>query len=474
MKFSPTKESIPLLVFAAVFLVLSYLTAAANYLLFHIIIEFTIIITSFGISVIMLTAGNKVTSGFLRLIGSAFLWIGILELLHFLTFQGMNVFSGLDSNQPTQFWIAARWMETLSFILAVFFRKTRMPLWRTSLVYALVTSFLVYVIMMTSWFPDCYIEGVGLTPFKKISEYIISGLLLLLMLYFLLINKDLKKNIRIQIVLALFFAGLAGIFFTFYISVYGISNYAGHVMKVFSVVIIFRAIVRKGIREPQELLYYDLVQKEEALEAALKEKDILMKEIHHRVKNSLTLVASFISLESQGDDQSECGKKLRSLQERIQSVSLIHEQLSSTGEVGQLDFSVYVKDLVANLFFSTDLDEGQVKWEVAIPPTILSIKQALPLGIIINEIVTNSLKYAFPDNRPGTIRIKMKKQGTDYILIIEDDGVGSADADKNDSSGLGKIIIASLVDQLEGKLQSLEEKDLEKKQGTGYRITIPV
>ncbi|HRX16562.1 MAG TPA: MASE3 domain-containing protein [Spirochaetota bacterium] len=474
MKLRSSKDDALLLVPVVVFVVLSYFVSGANFLFFHIIIEFVVILTAFGISVLTLTAGDKVESGFLRFIGSAFLWIGILELFHTLTYRGMNIFVGLDSNHPTQFWIAARWMEVITFILALLWRKSGVVYWRTSLVYALVTTFVIYVIMMTSWFPDCYIEGEGLTNFKKISEYLISGIFLLLMLHFMFIKKDFSNDIRRQMVLALLFAGLAEIFFTFYINVYGISNYIGHVLKIISVVIIFRAIVHKGIREPQDILYYDLLQKEEALKAALEEKEVLMREIHHRVKNSLALVASFIAFESKDDNGSECGKKLNSLKERIKSVLLIHEQLSSTGEVGQLDFSVYVKDLVDNLFLSADTGEGRIKWKVDIPQIIMSAKKAMSLGIIINEIVTNSIKYAFPDNRNGTILITMKRLTDKYELIIEDDGVGSTRAKKAGSSGLGKMIIASLVEQLEGTLNVLPLTDVDKVSGTGYLITIPV
>ncbi|MBN2433875.1 MAG: hypothetical protein JXK07_01265 [Spirochaetes bacterium] len=474
MEPKSSKDDALLLVPVVVFVVLSYFVSGANFLFFHIIIEFIVVLTAFGISVLTLTAGDKVESGFLRFIGSAFLWIGILELFHTLTYRGMNIFAGLDSNHPTQFWIAARWMEVVTFILALLWRKAFVSHRRVSLVYAFITTLGVYVILMTTWFPDCYIEGEGLTQFKKVSEYLISGVFLFLMLHFVFIKKDFSNDIRRQMVLALLFAGLAEIFFTFYISVYGISNYIGHVLKIISVVIIFKAIVHKGIREPQDILYYNLLQKEEALKAALEEKEVLMREIHHRVKNSLALVASFIDFESKGNDGGECGKKMNSLQERIKSVLLIHEQLSSTGEAGQLDFSIYVKDLVENLFLSADPGKGRVKWKVEIPSIIMSAKKAMSLGIIINEIVTNSIKYAFPDNRNGTIRITMKRQADKHELIIEDDGVGSTRTVKSDSSGLGKIIITSLVEQLDGTLHVLQEADTGNYSGTGYLIKIPV
>lgn len=465
----------PLIIIGVIMLLpLSYITAMKNFLLFHIMIEFIVVMVSLGISLVTLSAVDTVTSGFLRFIGTAFLFIGVLEAVHTVAYKGMGIFPGLDADYPTQLWIAARWMEVITFALAVYRRNARVRVRPLFIVYALVTVVLLFLIMGADVFPSCFIEGSGLTPFKKISEYLISGIFLCLTIHFIVAEKNFPRDIRTYIILSLLFSALAEILFTFYISVYGISNYAGHVMKATSVFMIFLAIVRKGIKEPRELLYYDLLQKEASLEEALEEKEILMREMNHRVKNSLNLVTSLVDLQAFNTENAECGRKMAMLKKRIASVSLIHEKLSSSEKVGEILFSAYVKDLLDNIVDFSGIESGSIALDVDIPDIYLPARQAIPLGIILNELVTNSFKYAFPEGMHGRVSIAMEQRAGVYALRIEDNGRGQRKKKGHQPSGLGTTLVASLVDQLEGELSVDSIAAPHPDSGTRYCLEIPL
>lgn len=186
----------------------------------------------------------------------------------------------------------------------------------------------------------------------------------------------------------------------------------------------------------------------------LKDKEMLMKEIHHRVKNNLMIISSLLSLQSKYIKDEDARGIFKESQNRAKSMALIHERLYRSSDLKSIDFPDYLRSLTRDLFDTYLTERGRVRLEMDVDNVMMDVNNAVPLGLIINEMVTNSLKYAFPGDNEGIIGIKFHKEGDEYILMVSDDGVGIPDdfeVEKSDS--LGMLLINSLTSQIQGELE---------------------
>lgn len=189
---------------------------------------------------------------------------------------------------------------------------------------------------------------------------------------------------------------------------------------------------------------------EELLKTGLAEKEILLKEIHHRVKNNMQVISSLLSLQVDTLDDPAVRDALRASQNRVKSMALIHEHLYQSKNLSKIDFGEYTVSLVRTIM--NMYPAGRVKTEVSVHDIHLDIDRAIPCGLIINELVTNCVKHAFPEGRGGRIEVLM--HGTEegrYELVVADDGVGGFE-DERSTSSLGMRLIKSLVTQLKGRI----------------------
>ena len=154
-----------------------YLISLSNYLLFHTLVEMFSIVVACGIFIIAWNSRQLHENSYLLFIGIAYLCTGIIDLFHTLSYKGVGVFPGYDTNLPTQLWIAARYIESLSLLAAPFFLRHKPRAAPIFIAYAVITTILLASVFWWGAFPNCYIEGQGLTPFKKVSEYVVSILL---------------------------------------------------------------------------------------------------------------------------------------------------------------------------------------------------------------------------------------------------------------------------------------------------------
>jgi len=209
---------------------------------------------------------------------------------------------------------------------------------------------------------------------------------------------------------------------------------------------------------------------EKRIKGSLKEKEVLLKEIHHRVKNNLQIICSLLSLQSRYIKNKQTIETLKNSQDRVRAMALIHEELYRSRDFSKIDFREYITDLSKNLFISYSLHPGKVQLKMEIENIFIDMETAIPLGLIINELTSNSLEHAFPDDRKGELRIKLGKSKGDgkeynYTLIISDNGIGfPQDLDFRESGTLGMLLVNSLVKQLRGVL------DLDSKDGTTFTI----
>jgi PAS domain S-box-containing protein len=206
-----------------------------------------------------------------------------------------------------------------------------------------------------------------------------------------------------------------------------------------------------------------------SLKKSLFEKEILLQEVHHRVKNNLQIMSSLIKLQSHYVEDPLMLQILKETESRIQSMSIVHSKLYSTQEYEKVNFGEYVKSLTDNFWNTYGIKLKNLKFEIDIGAMTVNIDTAIPCGLIINELVSNSIKYAFPDGRNGTIRIELKKASgkSFYILTVSDDGVGIVrNIDVNKSDTLGIQLVNLLAKQMNGKFE------IESRHGYGTVSTV--
>lgn len=210
-------------------------------------------------------------------------------------------------------------------------------------------------------------------------------------------------------------------------------------------------------------------QAETHLRAALAEKEVLLKEIHHRVKNNLQIVSGLLQLQAHNLQDSPAVHALRESQSRVESMALIHKKLYISSDLEQIDAADYIQSLATSLLTTYKVSPGAIALQVDVEPVILSLDQGIPCGLIINELVSNALKYAFPTSQPGKIQIQLRQVGHELELIIQDDGVGLPDhLDLNNIQSLGLSLVYALsTEQLEGSLA------VDHSLGTTFKIKFP-
>lgn len=191
---------------------------------------------------------------------------------------------------------------------------------------------------------------------------------------------------------------------------------------------------------------------EDRIMRSLKEKELLLREVHHRVKNNLQIISTLLSLQSSQIDDQSVIDLYRESQNRILSIALIHENLYQSEDLSNIKFERYVKSLIDDLFHSFGVDSDKIHIDIKIKDIVMGIETAIPCGLIINELISNTLKHAFPDGK-GQITLELdEKENKSYSLIIKDNGEAFPDEFEANNETLGMKLISSLVSQLDGEM----------------------
>ena len=217
---------------------------------------------------------------------------------------------------------------------------------------------------------------------------------------------------------------------------------------------------------------------EKKIKRSLDEKNILLQEIHHRVKNNLQIISSLLKLQLRNINDPDTMTLFQDCHNRVHTMALIHEQLYRSEDFSDIDFQQYVLSLTKHLYYIYNDPDKKIKLDIEIEKAHLDLNAAIPCGLLITEIVSNSLKYAFVDREQGKIKIsltRMKetkaedKKNRKYIFIIQDDGVGlPADMDNLSTESLGLKLVKALVRQLRGEIA------VDIKEGTLFKIVFEI
>jgi len=196
----------------------------------------------------------------------------------------------------------------------------------------------------------------------------------------------------------------------------------------------------------------DRRQKEERIQAALREKDVLLGEIHHRVKNNLQIVYSLLDLQSARIADTMVLDMLRDSQNRIRSMALIHQTLYQSKDFSKVDFGRFLDSLVPTLLASYGIDQNDITLSINADRVVLPIDAAIPCGLVVNELVSNALRHAFPPGATGRIEVNLSNEPDGVIVLsVSDDGVGVAETiDFTNTSTLGLQLVLLLAEQLGG------------------------
>jgi two-component sensor histidine kinase/CheY-like chemotaxis protein len=214
---------------------------------------------------------------------------------------------------------------------------------------------------------------------------------------------------------------------------------------------------RRDLQRLNDALQAEIAQRRSAEEAVrhAREKEVLLQEIHHRVKNNLQIITSLLRMQSRAVQDPAFSDALRECQNRVAAMALIHDKLYRARDLARVSFPEYVRDLTNNILTSYTLPASSVRVNLDVDDLSLSLDSAVPCGLILNELMSNCLKHAFPVGHSGTISVGFHAEGAEELcLVVRDDGVGvPADVDLGRTSSLGWRLVRALVEQLGGVVQ---------------------
>ncbi|HEX38001.1 MAG TPA: tetratricopeptide repeat protein [Candidatus Cloacimonetes bacterium] len=233
--------------------------------------------------------------------------------------------------------------------------------------------------------------------------------------------------------------------------------FAGLLFLIFLVLLVYYAYVIK--KRMTESLLKEIEERnkiEQQLKQSLKEKDVMLREIHHRVKNNMQIISSLLSLQTKYIKDKDALQVFRNSQDRIRSMALVHEKLYQSEDFSSINFAEYIRELIDNIHLP---ERHNIKITLDLEDVIIDINKAIPCGLIVNELITNAFKHAFPDNQDGEIKISMHLGGDNaYTLIMSDNGNGLPESfDWNETSSLGLQLVSGLVRQLQGNIDVVSE-----------------
>jgi PAS domain S-box-containing protein len=247
-----------------------------------------------------------------------------------------------------------------------------------------------------------------------------------------------------------------------------IRNTHGHITPLSVHATVIRG--KEGVKDRIIIAAHDITRQkhdEEVIQASLDEKVLLLREVHHRVKNNLQIIISLVNLQMRQTDDPGVKQIMSETQNRVRAMSLVHEKLYRSESLSRIDFADYTRYLATQLFSFYGSDTRRVRLEFAMEVIMVDINTAVPLGLLMNELISNALKHAFPHGREGVISISGGDVGDLMTLVVRDNGIGiPAELDWKSTTSLGMRLVTSLVDQVDGTIT------LDRNLGTTFTITI--
>ncbi len=485
-----------------------YLVSLNNYLLFHGIVEIFSIVIGFSMFMIIWISRKMMDNNYLRFIGIAFLFISFIDMIHTFAYSGMGVFQGFDGNLPTMLWIAARYLQAISLLIAPLMirRKMRDHFWVIG--YSIVISLLLGSIFVWNVFPVAYIEGVGLTPFKVNSEYLISLILLGSIVLLIRKRKIFGSNVYRLLIISIIVTIGSELAFTFFISLYGFSNLIGHFFKFIAFYLIYKAIIQTSIVKPYDLIFRDLKLNETELIKSNKimheqnvkllgldkMKSHFISTATHELRTPLVSIKGYTELIRSG----RMGKVPKKIDELFKVVERNADRLSKLTddlldqqrlESDRLEISpeqLQLHELIEEVVeeFRPFIRKKNQVLNVQVPSDISEVLvDRTRLGQVIINLLSNASKFTPSE---GNISIKARETREMIEVQVADSGLGITKEDlpklfypfpdipkpniTAPSVGLGLSICKGIIYLHGGKIWASSKG---KGKGTTFTFTIP-
>ena len=413
-----------------------------NYLLFHSIAELFSIIIAAGVFMIAWNSRRFTTTNFLNYLGIAYLSIAVLDTLHTLGYKGMNIFPDYDY-YANQLWIAARYVESISLLVFIALREDRRkrPRYGTILgIYGAVTAALIASVFLFRIFPECYVEGEGQTTFKLVSEFVISGILVASLLFLTKRRRDFDRRVFRYISASIVLTILSEIAFTFYFDNYGIANFIGHILKIGSFYLIYKAIIETSLRRPMDTIFREL----SILNA---EKDKFFSIIAHDLKNPFSGIQSMSEiLQNEYDELGESEKReyIGLIAESAKlSLDLLDNLLvwarMQTGRMTAKPerFSAGKAVWTAVEIFKTPARKKRIAVETDLTEDAEVYADRNMVDLILRNLLSNAVKFTYSG---GRIKVTTRRTGGTLVIRVEDTGTGIEEKDLDKLFSLGETI----------------------------------
>lgn len=473
------RQNISPIIFVAiqigVLLVGLYLSSLYSFLLFHSLAETFSIVVACGIFIFAWHARQYLDNNYLLFVGVGFLFIAFLDLFHTLAYEGMGIFSD-GSNLPTQLWIAARYLQAVTFLIAPFTLNRKLNVRWVFSAYALVTTLVMLSIFTWKIFPVCYVEGFGLTPFKVISEYVISVLVGLSLLVLWQKRQTFEQNVARLLMASLALTAISEIAFTSYVNVYSHINLIGHVLKFVAFYLVYKAVLETGLEKPYDILLRQLKHNENILfqntvelRARNEELDAFAHTVAHDLKEPIaTLSITAEVLKDTFLDEEERRRSVEYIRELAQRMGNIVNELLQLSEVRQSDVPVKALDMQAVVDAALQRLQGLVherQAEIQLPDTM---PVALGHAPWVEEVWVNYLSNAiWYGGTPPKVTIGADVQADGMRRFwVRDNGRGLTPAQQellfrpftrliqsgSHGHGLGLSIVYRIVKKLGGKV----------------------
>ena len=498
-----------------------YALSLHEFLLFHTIVELSTVSVAFAIFMIVWNSRRYVQDSYLLFLGMSYLFVGGFDLLHTLAYEGMGVFPQHGSNLATQLWIGARYLESLAFLIAPLAVRRRFRANLVLLGYTLISALLLLSIFAWRVFPVCFQAGTGLTPFKNVSEYVIIGILAVSLVALRRKAAAFDARILRWVTLSIILTMVAEFMFTLYASPQGTLNTVGHLLKLASFFLVYKALIEVGLREPYSLFYRDLKRREGQLEQA---RDELEERIRMRTAE---LSQTVETLRDEVEARLGAERRIRADQEQLRDLT---SQLLGAEDKERREIATALHDSVGQILAFLKMELGDLlrgeltddvreklnrirdqvneaitrtrslTFEIS-PPELytLGLESAIEelaerfgrerqlvcrvhdceedvslsdqvrvlLYRSVRELLINAAKHA----QARAVDIALSRKGSCIEIIVEDDGVGCdlsrvAAGAKHEAGGFGLYSIRERLTHMGGQV-SIESDD-----GRGTRVIL--